>query len=41
MSSGRALNAEKLESEVVNLFNDHHFDESRAEKVCKLILKNA
>ena len=41
MSAGRAVNAEKLADEVVNLFNDHHFDESRAEKVCEIVLKNA
>jgi hypothetical protein len=41
MSNGRAVNAERLADEVVNLFNDHHFDEVRAEKVCDLILKNA
>jgi len=41
MSSRRAVNAERLANEVVNLFNDRHFDELRAEKVCKIILENA
>ena len=41
MSRERALNAERLAEEVVNLFNDHHFDALRAEKICKIILKNA
>jgi hypothetical protein len=41
MSVGRAVHAERLADEVINLFNDHHFDELQAEKVCDVILKNA
>ncbi len=39
MSNGRAVNAERLSAEVINLFNDHHFNEVMAEKVCEIILK--
>lgn len=39
MSDGRAVNAERLAAEVINLYNDHHFDEVRAQKVCEIILK--
>jgi hypothetical protein len=41
MSAGRAANAERLADEVVNLFNDDHFDEMRAEKVCEIVLEHA
>ena len=40
MSDGVAPVANSLADEVINLFNDHHFDEVRAEKVCEIILKN-
>lgn len=40
MSDGRAPVAESLAGEVVNLFNDHHFDYDRAEKIVSLILKH-
>lgn len=39
MSNGRAPVAERLANEVINLFNDHHFDEQRAKQVCEIILK--
>jgi hypothetical protein len=39
MSGGRAPVAEALAGEVVNLFNDHHFDYDRAERLTSLILK--
>jgi len=40
MGEGEAPQAEKLASAVVNLFNDHNFDPSMAEKVCNVILEN-
>ena len=40
MTGDRAPNAEKLASEVINLFNDHHFSISRAENACNIILEN-
>ena len=39
MSTGRAPVAEALAGEVINLFNDHHFDYDRAERLTSLILK--
>ena len=41
MGEGEAPQAERLASEVVNLFNDHNFDPSMAEKVCEIVLENA
>jgi len=40
MSNGSAPQAEKLADEVINLFNDRHFDVERAEKICEVILEN-
>ena len=38
MAEGIAPQAEVLAAEVVNLFNDHHFDEEKAEQVCDTVL---
>jgi len=40
MSDGYAPKAETLAGEVINLFNDHHFTTSQAEKTCNIILEN-
>jgi len=40
MVEGYAPRAEVLSNEIVNLFNDHHFDLQMAEKTCKVILEN-
>jgi hypothetical protein len=40
MAEGPAPHAAALASEVINLFNDHHFDADRAAQVCDLILEN-
>lgn len=40
MAEGRAPRAEILSNEIVNLFNDHHFDSRKAEQICKVILEN-
>jgi hypothetical protein len=40
MADGFALHAEVLADEVINLFNDEHFDEERTNKVCDVILRN-
>lgn len=40
MSDGRAPEAESLASEVINLFNDHHFDSRKAERVCEIVRKH-
>ena len=37
MSDGRAPEAESLASEVINLFNDHHFDATKAERLCEIV----
>ena len=37
MSPGRCPVAEAFHDQVINLFNDHHFGEVRAEQVCKII----
>jgi dTDP-4-amino-4,6-dideoxygalactose transaminase len=37
MAPGQCPVAEKLHSSVINLFNDNHFNEARAEKICKII----
>jgi dTDP-4-amino-4,6-dideoxygalactose transaminase len=41
MSDGSAPEAESLASNVINLFNDHHFDAGRAERVCEIVLKHS
>lgn len=40
MVSGQSTRAETLAKEVVNLFNDHHFDPQKAAQVCAVILEN-
>jgi hypothetical protein len=40
MVEDRCPQAEALHNSVINLFNDHHFDEARAEKACDVILEN-
>ncbi|MDO9300117.1 MAG: hypothetical protein Q7T89_01990 [Anaerolineales bacterium] len=40
MADGSAPRAELLANEVINLFNDDHFDEEKARKVCGVILRN-
>jgi hypothetical protein len=40
MAAGSAPHANILAEEVINLFNDHHFDADRAAQVCELILEN-
>lgn len=40
MAPGSCPVAESLANEVVNLFNDHHFDLQKAEQVCHIILEN-
>lgn len=41
MAEGRAPQAGMLADEVINLFNDHHFDEGKAQQICEVILENA
>ena len=40
MSDGEAPQAEKLANEVINLFNDHHFNVEQAEQVSAIIMEN-
>ncbi len=40
MTPGRCSQAEALAKEVINLFNDHHFDPQKAEQVCMVIMEN-
>ena len=40
MADVRAPQAEKLADQVINLFNDYHFDLKKAEKICEVILEN-
>ena len=40
MADGRAPHADTLADEVINLFNDHHFDTDKAAQICDLILEN-
>lgn len=40
MAVGSAPHADILADEVINLFNDHHFDAGRAAQICDLILEN-
>jgi dTDP-4-amino-4,6-dideoxygalactose transaminase len=37
MAEGSAPRAEALADEVINLFNDDHFDEDKAQKICEVI----
>ena len=40
MAPGQSPQAESLASEIINLFNDYHFNPQQAERVCMLILEN-
>ena len=40
MADGTAPEADRLAGEVINLFNDHHFDLQRAREVCEVILNH-
>lgn len=40
MADGDSPAVDKLADQVINLFNDHHFDVQKAERVCDLILEN-
>ncbi len=39
MAEGQCPQAEVLADEVINLFNDHHFDAQKAERACQVILE--
>jgi hypothetical protein len=39
MAAGQCPQAEKLEAEIINLFNDHHFDVHKAEHITAVILE--
>lgn len=40
VAEGQALQADTLANEVINLFNDYHFDTDKAMQICDLILEN-
>jgi len=40
MAPGYCPQANSLADEIINLFNDHHFNAQQAEKVCALIVEN-
>ena len=40
MTDGSAPRAEALAAEVINLFNDEHFDEEKSYKICDIITRN-
>jgi len=40
MAPGHCPNAEALAGEIINLFNDHHFDLQKAHQVCTVIQEN-
>src|SRR5258706_3117754 len=40
MAEGTAPPAATTAAEVINLFNDHHFDERKAHRICDVILEN-
>jgi len=40
MGPGRCPQAESLAGEIINLFNDHHFDVQKAEQTCAVIMEN-
>jgi hypothetical protein len=40
MAEGSAPHADTLADQVINLFNDHHFDADRATRMCDLVLEN-
>jgi hypothetical protein len=39
MAPGHCPQAETLANEIINLFNDHHFDPQKAEQVCAVIME--
>jgi hypothetical protein len=39
MAPGRCPRAESLAKEIVNLFNDYHFDPQKAEQVCAVVME--
>jgi hypothetical protein len=40
MAPGYCPQAETLANEIINLFNDHHFDPQKAEQVCAVIMES-
>ena len=40
MAPNQCFRAEALANEIINLFNDHHFDLQKAENVCAVIMEN-
>ncbi|MCE9644492.1 MAG: hypothetical protein K8S20_00720 [Chloroflexi bacterium] len=40
MADGLTPQADSLAGEVINLFNDFHFDEKKAQKICDVIIRN-
>ncbi len=40
MADGSAPYAEALADEIINLFNDEHFDEEKARQTCDIVLRN-
>jgi hypothetical protein len=40
MADGSAPHAEALADEIINLFNDEHFTEEKAQQVCDIVLRN-
>jgi dTDP-4-amino-4,6-dideoxygalactose transaminase len=40
MADGSAPHAEALADEIINLFNDEHFDEEKAQQTCDIVLRN-
>jgi hypothetical protein len=40
MTPGQCIQTEALADEIINLFNDHHFDVQKAEAVCALVTEN-
>jgi len=40
MAPGQCKQAETLADEIINLFNDHHFDTQKAEQTCAVIMEN-
>ena len=40
MAPGQCTQAEALADEIINLFNDHHFDPQKAKRACAVIMEN-
>jgi hypothetical protein len=40
MAPGQCSQAETLADEIINLFNDHHFDLQKTERICAVIMEN-